>query len=455
MINTKKITALGLTAAMMLSLCACNSNDPAEISEAADSFAAQVAALDGKKLLKLVEELDDDKAESIKGALAMSDMDDDEKSVKTAIASTITYEVDEDSVEFGGNDSATVDVVFTVVDYVKAIGDLTDADEMIEAINDASKTKDYTVSVEFTKVDDKWLVTEDTIDNLEDVYGFLSYELSFSGSSASGDILDMVDHTSWWLSDGGNYSNASYIELDLWFTENPGIDVYYKVTKDGTEVYASQLQTFTTSYYEAKYNEELGATMDGDYIAAGNYTIEIYAADGTVLASESTTVTVDSTSGSTSGTQTGGTTTDTYQLLNPNFANIVELGWWDYGITEADGSEHGTMASDGVYCSDSETIAFSIELSSEGPSIYYAYYFIPGENADVSTVDYSNPTYAQQIDITAYGNGTIYYNIDYTPDTMAVGTYVLIVAADANSINDPYITAACKVIGQPSSDFIN
>ena len=132
----------------------------------------------------------------------------------------------------------------------------------------------------------------------------------------------------------------------------------------------------------------------------------------------------------------------------------MELGWWDYGITEDDGSEHGTMASDGIYCSDSEVIAFSIQLNSEGPSIYYAYYFIPGEDADASTVDYTNPTYAQQIDITAYGNGTIFYNIDYTPDTMAVGTYVLIVAADANSINDPYITAACKVIPQPSSDFI-
>ena len=454
MINTKKITALGLTAAMLLSLCACTSNDPKQITEAAEDFAAQVAALDGKKLLKLVEELDDDKADQIKSKLSMSDMEEDEASVKTAIASTITYEVDEDSVEFNGKDFATVDVVFTIVDYAKAIGDLTDADEMIEAINDASKTKDITLNVEFTKVDDKWLVTEDTVDNLSDVYAFLSYELSFSGG-ASGDYLDMVDHTSWWLSDGGNYANATYIELDLWFTENPGIDVYYKVKKDGTEVYASQLETFSTSYYEAKYSEEQGATMDNGYVAAGEYTIEIYAADGTLIVSENTTVTVDSTSPSTSGTQTGGTQTATYNLLNPNFADIMELGWWDYGITEADGTEHGTMASDGIYCSDSEVIAFSIQLNSEGPSIYYAYYFIPGEDADASTVDYSNPTYAQQIDITAYGNGTIFYNIDYTPDTMAVGTYVLIVAADANSINDPYITAACKVIPQPSSDFIN
>ena len=113
------------------------------------------------------------------------------------------------------------------------------------------------------------------------------------------------------------------------------------------------------------------------------------------------------------------------------------------------------MAADGVYCSDSETIAFSIELNSEGPAIYYAYYFLPGENADASSVDYANPTYAQTIEVTAYQNGTMYYNIDYTPDTMAVGTYILIIAADESHVSSPYVTAACTVIPQTSAEFMN
>lgn len=452
MINMKKVTAAALSVALVFSMTACMGGNKDEIIDAADTFAKAVTALDGKKIIKLTEELDGDKADSIKDKLAMTNLESDEKEVKQAIAATLTYALDEESVEFGDkNESATIDATFTLVDYAKALDDddLSDADSMVEAINDQSKTKDYEVKLEFVKDEDSWLVSEDTIDDLGDVYAFLGYELSFGASG--GDVVSMIDHTSWWMSSNDNYENATYIELDLWFTSNPGVNVYYKVTKDGTEVYTSDVESFSSSYYEAKYGEEQNAQMSGSYIAAGNYSIQIFAEDGTLLADESTVVTVSSSSTSASSTPSS---SSTYTIVDGNFANIKELGWWDYGVEEDDGTEHGTMAADAVYCIDSETIAFSIELNEEGPDIYYAYYFIPGENADASSVDYANPTFADTISVTAYRNGTMFYNIDYTPDTMEVGTYVLVIASSADQVTNPYITAACTVIPQDSSDFM-
>ena len=37
---------------------------------------------------------------------------------------------------------------------------------------------------------------------------------------------------------------------------------------------------------------------------------------------------------------------------------------------------------------------------------------------------------------------------------MKIGTYYLVVASDKGSIDNPYITAACKVIDKNSKEFI-
>ena len=327
MINKKKLVAAVLTCTMVASMTACTGTkggNTDDIVDAADAFAKQVAALDGKKMLKLVEEIDEDKAEAIKNKLAMTDVEDDEAAVMQAIASTITYEIDEDSAEIN-KDSASCDVVFTVVDYADAIGDLAgDSDDFISAIEACDETKDYTVTIEFVQDDDAWLVAEDTLEDLNGVYSFLDYEFDFG--AAGSDILDLVQRTSWWLSDNDNYENAEYIELDLWFTENPGVNVYYIVSKDGTDVYTSDVLSFSTSFFEAKYSSDEGAAMQGSYIAPGTYGIRIYTeGDDVLLADETTTVTVSDTP-ATSGSTSGGSTSSTYNLIDGSFADIREIG---------------------------------------------------------------------------------------------------------------------------------
>ncbi|SCW26404.1 hypothetical protein SAMN02910456_00064 [Ruminococcaceae bacterium YRB3002] len=457
MINSKKILAVVLAGTLALSCAACTSINKEDVIDAAESFAKAVAALDGKKMLKQIDDIKDSKADQIKNKLSMSDLDPDEAAVKKAIADTITYEVDEDSVQAGkSNDEATVDVVFTMVDYAKVLtDDITTKDDMIDAIKDSKKTKEYEVTFELVADDGDWLIAEDTLGELGSLYDFLDYELSIGG--ASGNVIDMIDHTSWWMSGvDDNYTNATYIEFDVWFTDNPNVSVYYTVDKDGSQVYQSDVQTFSGSYFEAKYSDEQNAQMNNGYIAAGTYKIVVFTADGTQIADGSTTVTVDATTPTTT-TSGSDTSTEFYTIHDGSFADIKEIGWWDYGVDDdGDGeNDHGSMAQDGVYCIDTEIIAFSIELNKEADDIYYAYYFLPGEDVDASNIDYSNPTFADTISATSYGNGTIYYNIDYEPDKMEVGTYVLVIAKDAGSVSNPYVTAVCSVISSPSSEFIN
>ena len=130
---------------------------------------------------------------------------------------------------------------------------------------------------------------------------------------------------------------------------------------------------------------------------------------------------------------------------------MKDAGWWDYGYEDASGVWHGYMPDGDVYCIDAETLSFSIELNSAGGPIYYAYYFLPGENPSLDDLDPSKPVFSKTISSTSYDDGTIYYECDYTPAKMEVGAYICIICKDASSINNTYITAVCQVISQTSS----
>jgi len=278
------------------------------------------------------------------------------------------------------------------------------------------------------------MVVDDTVDGMR----FGPDGKMITGSS----ILDLIESTSWWLSDDGLYTNAEYIELDLWFTEKPDSSVYYEVYYQDELLYVSDIQSIEHSYFEAIYGEDQGASIIGGKILDGFYNIKIYeAVTNVLLASEYTFVKI--------------TDDGPYTIYNDDFADIKNIGWWDYEIEEADGSVHGTMASDAVYCIDTRTIAFSIELYSTGRQIYFAYYYVPDEDADFDDVNLGNPTYARTLNCTAYDDGTIFYDIDYTPNTMQAGTYFLVIAANRSSLNNPYVTATCHVIPQYSSEFMD
>ena len=135
--------------------------------------------------------------------------------------------------------------------------------------------------------------------------------------------------------------------------------------------------------------------------------------------------------------------TSCYTIEDASFASIADLGWWDY---------NSTMIADDTYCIDTQTLAFSIQINGYGPKLYYAYYYL-GQNAGSGSFDISEPIFDSTIDVEKYKDGTVFYNMDYSPSELQPGTYRLYIAADKDTLDNPYVIASCSVIPQTSEEF--
>ena len=436
----KKTSSVVLILVLVACFCSCNlfAADPDEIIRAADIYSSCIRYLDADRIIENTTDVPNDLSQSLKQKLTLSDLDYDQTLVKRTIAETITYAIDSESVTTSYN-SGSCDVTFSMIDYESAIGSFTGfADAYLDALNNCTDTKSYKITLDFTKVDDRWFATADCISRLDEIYAFLPTEYLFGP-----DTLDLFDGTSWLFSTNNSYENTKWLELDVWFTENPDVSLYYVVSKDGQELYTSEVQSFDGLYFRAPFSADLGADItELDYIDPGDYTISVYRIDGLFITEDSISVTIDESKDPVGITEFPDNAP--YTINDPEFATILSIGWWDYD---------GTMVSDDVYSIDTNTIALSIKLNSDSPAVYYAVYFVPDLDADIWDIDYSRPVYEDTIAPEIYPEGTSYYNIDYTPETMEAGIYVFVIAADSSSTDDPYITAYCKVITQTSGEF--
>lgn len=433
MIRGKKLLSFVLAGSMVLSATACSlfaKVNPEEIIDVAESFSKTVSTLDGKKILKNVEELDKDDEKDFKDRIAMMDLDPDERSIKQAIADTIKYEVDEESVEIK-KDTASCDVEFSIVDYENATGDLTGTpDDFMDAIASCKKTVDYDVTLEFVKVEDEWLVTADSLDELDDLYSFIDCEFDFV-------LFDLSDvDECYWLVDGiydysAYYVNTTYIEYDVWFVDTPQVGFYYEIYLDGRLQYTSDIITCTWTYLEVYYDEYDGAAVNDDwYLVDGEYNIKVYTEDGMLIADDTATVeTIDLGSGS-YGSGTYGDDTS-YQVYDDTFADIVEIGWTDFDYT---------YYGDGLYSSDAELIELYITTNGGGPEVYFEYYYLG--NYDDLNLDLETPIESGYVSPDTRG---VYY-FTYAPEEMEPGIYYVCIGAPDTSVTAyPYITAIAIV----------
>ena len=123
-----------------------------------------------------------------------------------------------------------------------------------------------------------------------------------------------------------------------------------------------------------------------------------------------------------------------YTIYDEDFNDyIIEARWWDYD---------DTMGREGVYNTDTDTLAFSIEVNKDAEDkIYYAYYYSKDKEFDQD--DLSEPIYSTTASPEKYNDGTAYYNVDCSKKIIE-GYYVVIVASD-KSFETPYIVAYAEV----------
>ena len=458
MVTMRKFVAAIISFVLIFSMTSCSKTEPQEIISsksdsqevnsksgpqdiinAVDVYAKSVQHLDGERLVNLTKGLDDRASARFKDHLDLSNLKYDDALVKRAFAESITYTIDESSIKVSGK-NASCNVTFSIANPDKGPKKLVDnAEAYVQRIKDCQEKDTFTLTFAFEKDGGRWLASKDNLDLLEDLYSFLDAIYEFVPNTEK-----YITATSWLYSNKGNYENAYVIELDLWFDEHPEAILYYTVSKDGTELYKSNKTSFKDKLFRATFSKEQGAkTTDKGYIESGNYTIKVIRDDGHQVAEESTYVAVDDKKAPPviSKTWKGPSTT----ISDPSFAPIASTGWWNYDKT---------LISDGVYAKDTKKIGFAIKLLNSAPDVYYALYFIPGENADIKDLDYSKPVSEGKVSQAIYPDGTSYYNIDYAPQTTELGMYVLFIAKDKAAIKDsPYITAKCKVIDQDSKTF--
>ncbi|MBR5358386.1 MAG: hypothetical protein IK128_04150 [Clostridiales bacterium] len=172
----EKIIASVLIAAMALSLSGCDS-DNENVLDAAEDYAEALISLDVDGIAELMEDEDEAAEELSRIEVACSNKPALEDAFD-AVAESMTYEIDEKSVTSSKkNKEASVDIIFTLVDYEAVHEDIEDdngnLEDYIDALEDADDTIEVKVTVKFVLVKDKWLVKDKNFKSLNKVYGFI------------------------------------------------------------------------------------------------------------------------------------------------------------------------------------------------------------------------------------------------------------------------------------------
>ena len=312
----KKAGAAALAGAMTLSCVSCALFGPnkKEIIEAADTFAGTLLKQDAGKIIKLTtEDEDSEAAEALEMIFDDSLYSDDQKKFIDAVSDTITYEVDEESVEVD-KEEASADVTFTMVDYEKALdGEFEDIDAVLDAIKDCEDTKDVEVTIEFEKDDDEWLVSNIDDDKFGDIFEFYIYELNIMPA------VEVTD-TDCWTGTSGLISEVYFSDDITAYESALTFDVYY----NGSLLASDQpAVVYDTTVIWCDYATEL---------EVGEYEIVVYL-NGAEITSMSTTVDETVTTEATAAPVVGG----------GDFASEVSsTDWWldngddtyDVGVTE-------------------------------------------------------------------------------------------------------------------------
>ena len=170
------------------------SKDPSEeVMEVAEDYCKALADTDADKIIDLSADDLGDLEDQLRELLDLDSgaYSDDMSGILHAIADTIEYEIDEDSLAVDEEKGeASVDVTFDMFDYVSNdfTEDVDTLEEAQEAIADGEKTT-VELTLELEETDDGWKVTgtDDVLDAVYDfmIMGALAPDFTYDGADVS------------------------------------------------------------------------------------------------------------------------------------------------------------------------------------------------------------------------------------------------------------------------------
>jgi hypothetical protein len=283
----RRLVAGVLAAVTALSFASCALfGTSKEIVDAADNFAATVIKGNTKEIIKLTTEKKSSNAAAELGALLnKNNYSSNQKEFIDAVADTMTYEVKSDTVK-SDTERGSVDVVFTMVDYEKAIkdGDCEDIDDVIDALKDCEDTMDITVGLEFKNKGDKWLVDNIDDKDFEDLFEFYTYDIGAEIISDSVDVYgyeyDDIDDTDYFESLYKDYQTQTYgygpETINLWSFTNEVPDMvakYIELNPDFGNEYTVVCKIIPTT------TDEYQPALEDALINGGSDAPDIYAVE--------------------------------------------------------------------------------------------------------------------------------------------------------------------------------
>lgn len=234
--NTKKIVGVVTAASvLMVSFGGCSllgGKDKQAVTDTASSYIDAVNGGKYNKSVKLVEDEEDYFAEN--------ELPSQQAELVNAVMGASEYSVENIKVN---KDEATADVVFTMPDIESIADEDYSFDEFIDAIEDIDDTVEETVSFEFVKDGEDWLIAADST---EDYYNFLmdiGEGIEFSGLS-EGAAIEAVDTFVALLANGdveGAYSMIPSTD-DNSFTELEDLGVDLGAASGALSSYFSALE---------------------------------------------------------------------------------------------------------------------------------------------------------------------------------------------------------------------
>ena len=286
----RKVIALLLGASCTLTVCSCSAIFRNGFVEAADQIAQAAVARDYESL-ELIADEGDRKLQNILDLL--KDTGDEENEAGALIASTLSYDVIEESFRSDSlGTRGSVDVSFSYSDYSEAVSNRTifwDIEEFGDVLALCQGKVVTTITFYFIKEDGKLLCTN--ISDITALYPYSSLDLDFAGNEA--DYVGEFEFT------GDNQISRNFGLCDICMI-NCSLAVtgdgqrlpwhyYCTVDKDGAEVFTSGvIDVLAPEALDISYTD---VDPDTGVMADGTYTFSFYTDDDELIAESSINVT--------------------------------------------------------------------------------------------------------------------------------------------------------------------
>ena len=131
-----------------------------------------------------------------------------------------------------------------------------------------------------------------------------------------------------------------------------------------------------------------------------------------------------------------------YTIYDDSLADIDAILW-----TDMSGGEK--LTGDNTYYADAQDLCFWLYLNDYDETLYYAVYYLGMTTSDTVDINVYNALESGSIDPYTCPDMSKCYEFNYS-SVITPGTYVLVIAEDADSLTDPYIVANCSVVDDTS-----